>query len=380
MTDLLQLKDRLLDRGDELLSALPLPTRTKHMAGRGEHRFGAKGSLHVILKGPRAGRCINYESGEHGSLLDLIQWTRGGTVKDAIEWASGWLGLTDVQRDRVSEEDRRRRDAERKKAKEKAAAEEAKEKEEERAKAFRLWQDARPIEGTHAEAYLRARGIRCALPKTLRFAPSLDYWRPLENPPPGGSPVESLGKFPVLLAAIQRADDRFMGVRRTYLDPLLPVKADVPAKKKVKGASFGGATRLLPFDPDEGRVLGLCEGAENGLSVIDATGGRLHLADGASQAFPVWAVGDCGNFEAAELPDGVEEAIFLGDGDEPDLAHKIVFDVEPATDAGRKLAKAVETRRRQGYRVRVAVPAVTIGPAPDFKILKTDWNDVWRGA
>lgn len=38
-------------------------------------------------------------------------------------------------------------------------------------KAARLWSSARPIRGSKGEAYLRGRGITCALPEALRWAP-----------------------------------------------------------------------------------------------------------------------------------------------------------------------------------------------------------------
>ncbi|MCF6273648.1 MAG: virulence-associated protein E, partial [Rhodobacteraceae bacterium] len=36
-----------------------------------------------------------------------------------------------------------------------------------------MWQRAQPIAGSKAEAYLRARGITCPMPETLRFVPDL---------------------------------------------------------------------------------------------------------------------------------------------------------------------------------------------------------------
>ncbi|NKW72170.1 virulence-associated protein E, partial [Rhodobacteraceae bacterium R_SAG10] len=41
------------------------------------------------------------------------------------------------------------------------------------AKARSLWDAAKPIAGTKAEAYLRGRGITAALPDSLRFMPDI---------------------------------------------------------------------------------------------------------------------------------------------------------------------------------------------------------------
>lgn len=40
---------------------------------------------------------------------------------------------------------------------------------EQRAKARKLWEAGRPISGTKGEAYLRGRGIKCAMPPSLRW-------------------------------------------------------------------------------------------------------------------------------------------------------------------------------------------------------------------
>ena len=44
------------------------------------------------------------------------------------------------------------------------------------AQAAACWSEARPIRGTPAETYLRARGITCPLPPALRFHPAC--WHP----------------------------------------------------------------------------------------------------------------------------------------------------------------------------------------------------------
>ena len=46
---------------------------------------------------------------------------------------------------------------------------------EQRAKARNLWQAGRPITGTQGEAYLRSRGLTCALPPSLRWVADAYY-------------------------------------------------------------------------------------------------------------------------------------------------------------------------------------------------------------
>ena len=74
----------------------------------------------------------------------------------------------------------------------------------------------RAIGGTHAEAYLHARGLtHCSFP-TLRFHPELFY-----------RDGASMRRLPALVAAITGNDGVLTGVQRTWLDPRTPAKAKV---------------------------------------------------------------------------------------------------------------------------------------------------------
>ena len=69
----------------------------------------------------------------------------------------------------------------------------------------------RPLPGTPAEAYLRARGITGRLDwPALRYHPSV-YYRADED-----APLES---WPALLAAVTDLDGNITGIQRTWLDP-----------------------------------------------------------------------------------------------------------------------------------------------------------------
>ena len=95
--------------------------------------------------------------------------------------------------------------------------------------ARRVWADAGPITGTLAERYLRARGITCQLPPTLRFHPNC--WH---------GPTAT--KVPALVAAVV-IEREIVGVHRTYLaEP--GVKAFTDGAKMMLGRCAGGAVRL----------------------------------------------------------------------------------------------------------------------------------------
>ena len=118
---------------------------------------GAKGrSMWVRLRPPGApGRWVDAATGEHGDLLDIIRHhVRSGSWGVAMEEARQFVGLprapVPTAGDPASPTDRTET-------------------------ARRLWRGCRAIEGTHAEVYLRARGIeRCRFP-ALRFHPALWY-------------------------------------------------------------------------------------------------------------------------------------------------------------------------------------------------------------
>ena len=74
--------------------------------------------------------------------------------------------------------------------------------------ARRLWRRCRPIDGTHAEAYLHARAIgHCRFP-VLRFHPDLIY-----------RGDDGIHRIPALVAAVTGDDGAIEGVQRTWLDP-----------------------------------------------------------------------------------------------------------------------------------------------------------------
>ena len=136
--------------------------------GRREGRYwvagdlhGAKGrSLFVRLRPPGPpGRWTDAATGEHGDLLDLIRHRIGaGTLRPALDEARAFLALPVPER----------RDPEASRAVPPAAWDGA-------AAARRLWRSCRPLGGTHADAYLRARGLNVRRFPALRFHPALAY-------------------------------------------------------------------------------------------------------------------------------------------------------------------------------------------------------------
>ena len=174
--------------------------------------------------------------GEHGDLLDLIRHrSRAPTLRAALDEARAFLALPAAP----------------------AAGGDSGDSYDATEAARRLWARCRAIDGTHAERYLRARGLaRCRF-AALRFHPELRYRE--------GSSVRRL---PALVAAVTGDDGAVTGVQRTWLDPRSPAKAGVAAPRKALGRVYGRAVRF--GHPAAGASLLVGEGIETVLSVVTA--------------------------------------------------------------------------------------------------------------
>ncbi len=213
-----------------------LPHGRKH--GRywtaGDVRSARGRSLFVRLAPPGVpGKWTDAATGEHGDLLDLICIASGaGSLRSALAEARAFLSLPPVPVDGG------------------AASYDRTEA------ARRLWQRCRAIDGSHAEAYLRARAVhRCRFP-ALRFHSSLFYRD-------GGG----IRRLPALVAAVTGADGSVTGVHRTWLDPSRPAKAPVARPRKALGRIHGLAVRF--GDPAPATLL-VGEGIETVLSIVTA--------------------------------------------------------------------------------------------------------------
>ncbi|MDE0052486.1 MAG: toprim domain-containing protein [Rhodospirillales bacterium] len=236
---------------------------------------GARGrSLFVRLAPPGVpGKWTDAATGEHGDLLDLIRIASGaGSLRAALAEARAFLSLPPMPLPANADSY-------------------------DRTEAARsLWQRCRAIDSTHAEAYLRARGIdRCRFP-ALRFHPAL-YYR-------DGLVVRRL---PALVAAVTDADGErpgraaVTGVHRTWLDPKLPAKAPVARPRKALGRVHGLAVRFgNPAPP----TLLVGEGIETVLSIVTA------LPDIAAAA--ALSAGSLGAFAP---PPGVTRLVVARDND-----------------------------------------------------------------
>lgn len=198
--------------------------------------------------------------------------------------------------------------------------------------ALRLWRGSGQATGTLVADYLQHR----ALPDlersgSLRFRPDCPH-------PEGGS-------WPAMMALVQDAEDRELGIHRTYLARDGRGKAPVDPSKASLGPIWGGAVRLDPASPEI--VIG--EGIESA-----ASAGRI-------LSLPAWAALSAGNLaKGLVLPPEVRSVVIAADADPRTKQGR-----RPGQDAARS---AAHRWRSEGRRVRIAVPD---GEGADF-------NDVLR--
>ena len=249
-------------------------------AGRRQGRYwvagdvhGAKGrSLFVRLRPPGVpGKWTDAATGEHGDLLDLLRARLGtGALRPALDEARAFLALPAPALAPVGGEE--------------SVAERV-------ARARRLWAACRPLAGTPAEAYLRARAIARSRFPALRFHPRLHY-----------RDDAGFRRFPALVAAVTEPGGYVTGVHRTWLDPHRPAKAPLAAARKTMGRVYGLAVRF--GRPADGASLLVGEGLETVLSLLTAVpalAGAAALAAGSLGAFSV--------------PPGVSRLLIARDGD-----------------------------------------------------------------
>ena len=193
-----------------------------------------------------------------------------------------------------------------------------------RAAARRVWHATHPIAGTVAAAYLDARGVG-----HVAGAAALRFHRGLSHPTAPG------GRFPALVAGVQDASGRFLGIQRTYLDG--PRKADLDPMRASLGRIVGGAVRLL--EPADGALL-VGEGIESTAAAV----GVLDWRGGA------WATLGTSGMAAVELPESVRRVVIAADRDAGGL---------------RAAAALPERLEAEGRRVTIEAP-----PCGDF----ADWQ------
>lgn len=191
------------------------------------------------------------------------------------------------------------------------------------AKARKIWDAGKAIEGTKGEAYLRGRGITCPLPPSLRWVFDTHHG-------PSGRWLSAMV-----------ADVSTGGLHRTFFE---------------KNGSRIGKNAKMMLGPTSGGHVTICEAAAP-LVVAEGIETALSLASGLlSGPAAIWAALSTSGMRSLQLPLRPGKLIIATDGDE----------------AGRLAGNALAERASShGWQVSLL-------PAPEGQ----DWNDVLvqRGA
>lgn len=260
-----------------------------------EWRWGKRGSLSLAVSGRKQGLWTDHETGDGGSLIDLVMRREGKTFPEAVRWLEGCLNLSHVPPPVAPP----------------VALELPDEDDQRLIEAKALWQAGVNIAETSAETYLRNRSIHAETwPSSLRW---------------------HAGKR-LLLAAFTAPDGTPAGgIQRIFLMPDgSPVLRNDGSKLKVAlGPELHGAVRFP--GPADGPLM-LCEGVETAASVWVSTG------------FETWAA--CGNAtkpSLAHVP--VSRLVVLCPDDDARNAQSLVH-----------TKKAQERWRGEGRNVVIATP------------------------
>lgn len=305
--DTTAIKARLLEQLPSLLECL-CAGKPIHKSAY-EYRIGNNGSVSIRLDN---GCYFNHETGEGGDIISFIQHTLKMDFKSALLFAKNFIGNAPLPP--ITPPDNLQR-----KINEKAV--------QQRDKALTMLKRSIPINNTLAEVYLREhRGIAIdAIPASLRFIEHA------YNHTAGGY-------FPAMIASISDLDGNIIAAQCTFLKP---TTGDKLQGEKIKSRLIfagcrGGAIRLSQAT----EKLALCEGVEDGLSVLQS-----------APDLALWATAGTSNLRAVQIPSSVKEVIICADND--------VAGAEATSDLSARLVG-------EGKTVRIAKPPACFKDFNDF--------------
>jgi hypothetical protein len=224
---------------------------------------------------------------------------------------------------------------------------------------IRVWKEGFPISAPEAEParlYLARRGLRLKYALSfpfLKFHPSMPYYQE----------KEVLGEFPCLIALVYDGGGKPVTIHRTFLTSE-GFKAPVPSAKKLMPypsdrSMTGGGIPLMDVQQFAGNcelngrrvtAMGVTEGIETALAVIEASEGKL----------PVWPLISTSLMEKFKVPDMVDMVCIYGDQD--------------LSDAGREAAINLKERLvEENKQVRGYIPSRDKIPENGSSV---DWLDV----
>lgn len=233
---------KLRNSAESFLEKL-LGNPNKNLSSTNEWRYGNKGSLAIKMNGEKRGVWHNFETGESGNLLGLLQKETGLSFMDALKYAAESSKIEPVRSAERSE-----------KVSQSANNKSGKILD----YANQLIRESKSIKDTLAEKYLKNRGVENTEIADIRYH---------DNVYAGKN--EQQKYLPALLSIGRDKDGKMQCLQVTYLDPKTGNKANIDTKKRTF-ASPSGAPIHLQNNPNKSKVSFIAEGVETGLSIKDA--------------------------------------------------------------------------------------------------------------
>ncbi|CAL7959125.1 conserved hypothetical protein [Gammaproteobacteria bacterium] len=244
---------RLLSNSAESFVERILGRPNERLSSAAEWRYGSKGSLVINMSGGKKGLWHNFETGEFGNLLTLMQKEIGLSFYETLKYASNMLGgglyintskhkndsipIHSTTKDKTSKY------------------------------AQKLITESQPIVGTVVEKYLKeTRCISNIDSSDIRYHPKVFTGK-----------NEKQRYLPAMLSLGRDKNGNIQCVQATYLDPQTANKADLITKKRTYASPSGALVSLQGQESknNDNKISGvsfIAEGTETGLSIKDAVG------------------------------------------------------------------------------------------------------------
>eukprot|EP00468_Gymnochlora_sp_CCMP2014_P008812 CAMPEP_0167755690 /NCGR_PEP_ID=MMETSP0110_2-20121227/8968_1 /TAXON_ID=629695 /ORGANISM="Gymnochlora sp., Strain CCMP2014" /LENGTH=418 /DNA_ID=CAMNT_0007641713 /DNA_START=314 /DNA_END=1570 /DNA_ORIENTATION=- len=231
------------------------------LSSEGELRFGNKGSLCVTTEGDYRGGWYDFERGEGGRPLKLIQHATGCDFKSALKKGLDFIVDLPIS---TSSSDSDRSEQGPGASDRRNVGHISKELRRNRTRDYglRIFKESRQLGGTLGERYLREyRGIRRGLQLVnLRFHPSVQSRKDL--------------KTPALIAVARNSEGEVSCIQATYLDPKTASKfPNLEIPKRTYGNLKGSIVTLFDTNRRD-KVTYAAEGVETGLSIAQVVHGQ----------------------------------------------------------------------------------------------------------
>lgn len=318
---------------------------------------GGKDGFRLFKDANDTGGGVCNTCGRFNDGLSLLMWINGSNFPETVQEVGEFLGLDSSDRDYSSKRAPRAPVEPSEEEKRKLRYKNQKLRDELK----RVWKEAVPISQPEAEPvrlYFARRGLRLRYAMEsimIRYHPSMEYFHE----------GKVIGRYPCMLSLAYDADFNPVTIHRTFLT-VEGFKAPVPKAKKLmpypsdKKLS-GGSIPLVDLNDyignctEEGTgkrftALGVCEGIETALAVIEASEGQM----------PVWPLISDSLLENFKPPMAVDLTCIYGDQD--------------INGAGKNAAVNLKTRLKNEGRVAVGwLPPSDLIPDGGKGV---DWLDV----